>query len=196
VVDVCSDAGLSSGLMKIIMNNQLKKMLGIMIRQSYLIVLLLAGCEQGANNKVANTANVVPVASAEVSPIVETDTQLKVNQEALLRGTTDEVRLDAATVMLFSDSSRARQILIDTLKQSENKQARMAVCRALTVSRETRRPIRNKNDFIDPLANILKTEEGNPAKFAAEALLIFDYDAIENVLEPMAKDESMPVKRD
>jgi HEAT repeat protein len=44
------------------------------------------------------------------------------------------------------------------------------------------------------LANVLKTEEGNPAKFAAEALLIFDYDAIVNVLEPMAKDESMPVK--
>ena len=165
-------------------------MLGIMIRRSCLVILLLlAGCEQSAT-KVDNAAT----SAAEASPIVETDTQLKVNQEALLRGATDEVRLDAATVMLFSDSSRARQMLVDTLKQSENKQARMAVCRALTVSREARRPIRNKNDFIEPLANVLKTEEGNPAKFAAEALLIFDYDAIANVLEPMAKDESMPVK--
>jgi len=161
-----------------------------MIRQFYLVILLLlAGCQQGAT-KVGNTA----APAAETLPSGETDTQLKVNQESLLRGATEDVRLDAATVMLFSDSTRARQVLIDTLKQSENKQARMAVCRALTVSRETRRPIRNKNDFIEPLANVLKTEEGNPAKFAAEALLIFDYDAIANVLEPMAKDESMPVK--
>jgi HEAT repeat protein len=179
--------GLSSGLKAVITSNHFKKVLVIMIQRAYLLVLVLlvlAGCEQGAN-KVDNNM---------MAPSVETDTQLKVNQDALLRGATDEVRLDAATVMLFSDSSRARQVLIDTLKQSENKQARMAVCRALTVSRETRRPIRNKNDFIEPLAEVLKTEEGNPAKFAAEALLIFDYDAIENVLEPMAKDESMPVK--
>lgn len=187
---MCGDLGLLSRMMDVMMNNQFKKILGIMIRQFYLVILLLlAGCQQGAT-KVGNTA----APAAETLPSGETDTQLKVNQESLLRGATEDVRLDAATVMLFSDSTRARQVLIDTLKQSENKQARMAVCRALTVSRETRRPIRNKNDFIEPLANVLKTEEGNPAKFAAEALLIFDYDAIANVLEPMAKDESMPVK--
>lgn len=170
-------------------------MIGIVIRRSYLVILLLlAGCEQGATKRVENTNTPAPVPLAETLPSGETDTQLKVNQEALLRGATDDVRLDAATVMLFSDSASARRILIETLNQSENKPARMAVCRALTVSRETRRPIKNKNDFIEPLANILKTEEGNPAKFAAEALLIFDYDAIANVLEPMAKDESMPVK--
>ena len=175
------------------MSNHFKKVLVIMIQRAYLLVLVLlvlAGCQQGANKVDNNTM----VPTAETLPRGETDTQLKVNQEALLRGATDDVRLDAATVMLFSDNTRARQVLIDTLKQSENKQARMAVCRALTVSRETRRPVRNKNDFIEPLANVLKTEEGNPAKFAAEALLIFDYDAIANVLEPMAKDESMPVK--
>ncbi len=165
-------------------------MLGIMRRACLVILLLLAGCEQGANKIGSNTM----APTAEMLPKTETDTQLKVNQEALLRGATEDVRLDAATVMLFSDNTRARQVLIDTLKQSENKQARMAVCRALTVSRETRRPIRNKNDFIWPLANILRTEEGNQAKFAAEALLLFDYDEIANVLEPMAKDESMPVK--
>ena len=155
------------------MSNHFKKVLVIMIRRAYLLVLVLlvlAGCQQGATKVDNNTM----APAAEASPRVETDTQLKVNQESLLRGATEDVRLDAATVMLFSDSTRARQILIDTLKQSENKQARMAVCRALTVSRETRRPIRNKNDFIEPLAEVLKTEEGNPAKFAAEALLIFD----------------------
>ncbi|MGA2071516.1 MAG: hypothetical protein ABSG97_09215 [Sedimentisphaerales bacterium] len=178
-------------MMDVIINNQFRKILGTMMRRLCLVILLLlAGCQQGANKVDNNTM----VPTAEMLPKTETDTQLKVNQEALLRGATEDVRLDAATVMLFSDDTRARQVLIDTLKQSENKQARMAVCRALTVSRETRRPIRNKNDFIEPLANILRTEEGNPAKFAAEALLLFDYDAIANVLEPMAKDESMPVK--
>ena len=174
------------------MSNHFKKVLVIMIQRAYLLVLVLlvlAGCQQGATR-----VDSAIVSTAEATPRGETDTQLKVNQESLLRGATEDVRLDAATVMLFSDSTRARQILIDTLKQSENKQARMAVCRALTVSRETRRPVRNKNDFIEPLANVLKTEEGNPAKFAAEALLIFDYDTIANILEPMAKDESMPVK--
>jgi HEAT repeat protein len=196
---VRGDVGLSSEMMEVMMNNQFRKMLGIMIRRAYLLVLVLlvlAGCQQGATNQQGATKadNNMMVPTAEASQRVETDTQLKVNQEAMLRGATEDVRLDAATVMLFSDSPRARQILTETLKQSENKQARMAVCRALTVSRETRRPIRNKNDFIEPLANILKTEEGNTAKFAAEALLIFDYDAIANVLEPVAKDESMPVK--
>ena len=191
-VDVCDYIGLSSGSKAVITSSHFKKVLVIMIQRAYLLVLVLlvlAGCEQGAT-KVGNTA----APAAETLSNGETDTQLKVNQEALLRGATDDVRLDAAMVMLFSDSASARRILIEALNQSENKQARMAVCRALTVSRETRRPIRNKNDFIEPLANILKTEEGNLAKFAAEALLVFDYDAIVNVLEPMAKDESMPVK--
>ena len=185
--------GLSSGSKAVMTSNHFKKVLVIMIQRAYLLVLVLlvlAGCQQGATKVDSN----MMAPAAETSPRVDTDTQLKVNQESLLRGATEDVRLDAATVMLFSDSTRARQVLIETLKQSENKQARMAVCRALTVSREARRPVRNKNDFIEPLANVLKTEEGNPAKFAAEALLIFDYDAIANILEPMAKDESMPVK--
>jgi HEAT repeat protein len=159
-------------------------------RRLYLLVLLiLAGCQQDA---VKKDEAVTPV--AESSSMVDTETQLKINQEALLRGATDENRLDAAIVMLFNDSPRARQILIDALKQSENKPARVAVCRALVVSRETRRVIKNERDFIGPLGEMLRTEDAGTAKFAAEAALLYEYDEIDDVLETMAKDATLPVR--
>ncbi|MCJ7728341.1 MAG: HEAT repeat domain-containing protein, partial [Sedimentisphaerales bacterium] len=182
------------------------KALEMMMRRLCLLVLLmLAGCQQEAvRTDKATASDLDPSASlrtgklsrvaAEPTPRVDTDTQLKVNQEALLRGATEEVRLDAAMVMLFSDSPRARQILIDTLKQSENKQARVAVCRALTASRETRQVVKDKRDFIEPLAEVLRTEDGGTAKSAAEAALLFDYDEISDVLERMARDATLPVK--
>lgn len=189
MVDVCGDAGLSSGLMKKIMNNQFKKLSGLVIGLFYLIILLLAGCEQRVT-KVNNGAAL----PAEASPVIETDTQLKVNQEALLRGANDAVRIDAATVMLFGDSPRARQVLIDTLKQTENKPAKIAVCRALIVSRETRREVPNKRDFIEPLIEVLKTEDISVARYASEAALLFEYDTIRNMLESMAGDAAMPTR--
>jgi HEAT repeat protein len=147
---------------------------------------MLAGCQQEA---VKSTTSV-----AEMAPRADTDTQLKVNQDALLRGATEEIRLDAAMVMLFSENPRARQILIDALRQTENKAARVAVCRALTASRETRRPVKDARDFIGPLAEVLRTEEGGTAKSAAQAALLFDYGEISNVLETMARDATLPAK--
>jgi len=153
-----------------------------------LVLLLLAGCQQQAT--MINGA----ASSGEATPRAEAETQLKINQEALLRGATEDIRLDAAMVMLFSGSPRARQTLIDTLKQPENKPAKIAVCRALTVSRETRRQVNNKRDFIAPLAEVLRAEDIAVAKYAAEAALLFDYDEIATVLEPMAKDAAMPAR--
>jgi HEAT repeat protein len=161
-----------------------------MMRQAGLLVLLVLlvslGCQQEASR--------VDTVTAEPGSRAETETQLKINQEALLRGAAEDVRLDAAMIMLFSDSPKARQILIDVLKQSENKPAKVAVCKALITSRETRQTIRGKNDFIAPLAEILKTEESGVAKYAAEAALLFDYGEIANVLEPMARDAAQPVR--
>ncbi len=167
-----------------------------MIRRQHLIILLLvfAGCEQGTSKKTQEAGMTTPVPAVEAAPRAEMDTQLKVNQEALLRGATDDVRLDAATVMLFGDSPKARQVLKDTLKQTENKPAKVAVCRALIVGRETRREIKNKKDFIEPLAEVLRTEDKPIARYAAEAALMFDYDEVSDVLEPMAIYEGMPVK--
>jgi HEAT repeat protein len=124
----------------------------------------------------------------------DSETQLKINLEALLRGATDEIRLDAAMVLLFDDNPRGRQILIDTLEQPENKQAKIAVCRALVVSRETRRMIKDKKDFIEPLADVLRTEDAATAKFAAEAMLLYEYGEIDEVLEPMARNAALGAK--
>jgi HEAT repeat protein len=154
-----------------------------------LVLLAMAGCQKGVVRADK------PAASAmESAAKADTETQLKINQETLLRGATEDVRLDAAMVMLFSDSPRARQILIDTLIQSDNKPARVAVCKALVAGREMRRQVQSKRDFIGPLAEVLKTEEGSTARSAAEAALLFSYDEIATMLEPMAKDASLPVK--
>ncbi len=165
------------------------------MRRLYLLVLLvLAGCQREAIKTDKSALRPVNKTTAEPASRADIETQLKINQEALFRGATEEIRVDAAMVMLFSDSTRARQILIDALKQSENKAARVAVCRALTASREMRRPVKNEKDFIEPLAEVLRTEEGGTAKSAAQAALLFDYGEISNVLEPMARDATLPAK--
>jgi HEAT repeat protein len=151
-----------------------------------MVLLVSLGCQQQGAQSGSMTAEQVSRA--------ETDTQLKINQEALLRGATEEVRLDAAMVMLFSDNPKARQVLKDTLIQSENKPAKVAICKAIVACRETRQTINAKKDFIEPLAEVLKKEDGITARSAAEAALLFDYDEIASVLELMAKDQALPVK--
>ncbi|MFH1369991.1 MAG: hypothetical protein ABII09_01700 [Planctomycetota bacterium] len=151
-----------------------------------MVLLMLAGCQQ--QEAVKTDESQQPMTRAEA------DTQLKVNQEALLHGATDGIRLDAAMVMLFSDSPRDRGVLMDTLKQSDNKPAQVAVCKALVAARETRRNVKDEKDFLVPLSEILRNDEGTVAKAAAEAALIFDYGEISNVLEPMASDSTLPVR--
>ena len=151
------------------------------LRFLFILLALAAGCEQQAVNTDKATRS-------------EEEIQLKVNQEALLRGATDGIRLDAAMVMLFGDSTRDRQVLIDALRQSENKQAQVAVCKALVAARETRHQVKDAKDFLEPLSEILINDEGPVARTAAEAALLFDYGEISNVLEPMAKDPAKPVR--
>ncbi len=155
-------------------------------RLLYLLVLLIiAGCRQEA---VKTDESQEPLMRAEA------DTQLKVNQEALLHGATDGIRLDAAMVMMFSESPRDRGVLIDALKQPDNKPAQIAVCKALVVSRETRRQVKDGKDFLGPLLEILRNDDGTVARAAAEAALLFDYGEVSNVLEPMARDATLPVR--
>jgi len=166
-----------------------------------LLILLPAGCQPGKvvidmpGVSVEKPAPAVPASPVtEPSSRADIDTQLKINQEALLRGATEENRVDSAMVMLFNDSPRARQILIDTLNQTENKPAKIAVCRALTAAREARRTVKDKKDFIEPLAEIFRTEDEPVAKVAADAALLYEYSEVENVLESMAKDQSLSIK--
>ncbi len=156
---------------------------------SVIILLLLIGCRQPpVSSDKAALAPGKTVAEAELTR------QLEINKEALLKGSTDRIRIDAATVMLFNEDPLARKVLLEVLKQSENVPARVAVCKALSQARAEQKIVENKEDFIQPLFDILKTDSGESAKFAAEAILIFDYNEISEPLEGMVTNTLLPVK--
>jgi hypothetical protein len=163
----------------------------------YLILLLLVtGCQQvGAGQEKAvvspnNITNNIAVSDSEP------DTQLQINRDALLSKTSSEqIRIAAATVMLFSDDPLARKILLDVLKQSENgAAARMAVCRALGQTIASQKSVNNKEDFITPLFDILIADDSVAGRLAAEAMLIFSYDQVSEQLGKIAADASLPAK--
>jgi HEAT repeat protein len=136
-----------------------------------------------------------PTQSVSTAPTkVELDEQLEINKNALFQDPSEQIRIKAATVMLFSENPLAREILISTLKQSENKAARVAVCKALSQTKVTKTPIEKKSDFIQPLLDVLTTEDAAGAQLAAEATLIFEYGQISEQLEKIVTDSSLPVK--
>ena len=154
-------------------------------KRLYLVILMLAiGCQQ------AGIAQEKPPVPAQNTPAnAELDPQLKVNKDALLNGS-----IDAATVMLFHDDPKAREILLDALKQSENSPARMAVCKALNQARVSKKAVKNDKDFIGPLLGVFDTKTDAEAQLAAEATLIFEYDKIRESLDKIFTDPNKPVK--
>ena len=120
------------------------------------------------------------------------DTQLRINKTTLLENKNDKNRLDAATLLLFSDNPAAREILLEVLKRTDNPGARAAVCEALNPARTWQRSLRNKEDFIKPLINIITSEEDfTIAKLAAEATLVFGYSQVQQELERAASDAAL-----
>jgi HEAT repeat protein len=120
---------------------------------------------------------------------------LKINRDALLKGTSEQTRIDAATVMLLSENPLARKILLTVLKQTENTDARVAVCKALSQTRAAKEPVQETGDFIQPMLDILTTEENfGRAILAAEATLIFEYGQIQEQLEKIVTDTSLSAK--
>ena len=57
--------------------------------------------------------------------------------------------------------------------------ARAAVCRALIQTGASQKPVVNKQEFIQPLFEILTTDDSIRAKLAAETMLIFEYEQIQ-----------------
>jgi HEAT repeat protein len=161
-----------------------------------LILLLSAGCQQGDANqdKAARPLDKVKPDRIKASTKGELSRQLKINKNALLQGASEQIRVDAATVMLFSEDPQAREILLEVLSQGENAAARTAVCKALSQARGMQESVKKEEDFISPLLEILATKDFAEAKLAAEATLLFKYDAISGPLEKMAADRSLPVK--
>ncbi len=159
-------------------------------RKVHLVLLLLAvGCQQ-----VSVSAQKPAPTVEEVVTEAEVDTQLRINRDALLRGASEEIRTDAAAIMLFSDNPLARRVLLNALKQSENSVARAAVCAALSRTRRTGRTVMDKGEFIEPLIEVIRTEDSAVAKLSAEATLLFEYDELSTHLETLVSDKSVPVR--
>lgn len=154
-------------------------------KRLYVVIFILAiGCH------LAGIAQEKPSAPSQSTPAnAELDPQLKVNKDALLNGS-----IDAATVMLFHDDPKAREILLDALRQGENSPARMAVCKALIQARVSKQVVKNDQDFIEPLLGVFDTKNDAEVRPAAEATLIFEYDKIKESLNKIFTDPNKPVE--
>ena len=168
-------------------------------RLCVVILVLVMGCQQAgvsANNPGLGAnegGRILPVSETE-NKDAELSRQLKIYQSTLLEGKSEQIRVDAATEMLFSEDRLAREILLEALKQTENSTARAAVCKALIQSRASQQPVGGKEDFIEPLLEVLTTEIGEGAKLAGDATLIFEYEQISNQLEKIVTEASRPAK--
>lgn len=183
-------AGFSTIMMVKLMVKALHKTIRMSIKRLYLVtLLLLMGCQQAG---VGQDKAILP-ASAETAE-AEVDKELKIYKSTLLEGKNEQIRIDAATVMLFNENPLARKILLDALKQTDNVAARVAVCRALSQTRTGLEPIKNKKDFIQPLLDILASNTSGTAKPAAEATLIFEYEQISEPIEKLISDPTLAVE--
>ncbi len=152
-----------------------------------LIIVLLIGCQQVIISQ--NTASADPqIAESEPAR------PLKIYKNTLLQGTAEDIRIDAAAELLFSKDPFARAILIEVLSQPENPSARAAICKALSQTTSMREPLKDKDDFIKPLFNILTEQDVAAANLAAEAILIFEYKKISKQLERIASDPEEPIQ--
>ena len=160
----------------------------------FVLLLAIIGCQQSSNGQEKLVS--AERAGIELNNLpVEAglDKQLEINRDALLKGPSEEIRIKAAVVMLYSENPLARKILLDALRPGENAAARAAVCRALIQTGASQKPVVNKQEFIQPLFEILTTDDSIRAKLAAETMLIFEYEQIQEYLENIATDVSLPV---
>jgi len=153
------------------------------------MLLLVIGCQQVS---IGQDKPGLPVNDRVAE--AELDEQLKLARDALFKGSTEQMRINAATVLLFSKDPSARKILLATLGQTENSAAYMAVCKALIQAGAAHKPIKEKDDFIQPLLDILATEDFVGAKLAAEVTLLFEYEKISEGLGKIVTDSSLPAK--
>jgi HEAT repeat protein len=168
-------------------------------RIQVLLFLLIVCCWPAQNLWTAQPATRVqelPPAAEAVSPETAMDTQLRINKTTLLENPLSKNRIDAATLLLFSETPAAREIVLDALRRTDNPQARAAVCDALNPARvgQAKTPLMNQADFVKPLMAILTSEEDPAiAKRAAEATLLFGYSLVQQDLDKAVTDRSLSV---
>jgi HEAT repeat protein len=162
----------------------------MMVARSHILtILLVLACELPVWAQAPAVSDQV-----ETAPGAEISQELALIRDQLLNNKDSSTRISAASVLLFRDEPVARSLVLDALKQTANPPAREAVCRALDRSRTDSRVLKNKEDFLQPLIDILGTEEDpRIAHVAAEATLMFSYDQVQAGLEAIADDTELPV---
>ncbi|MFC1780827.1 HEAT repeat domain-containing protein [Planctomycetota bacterium] len=159
--------------------------------QLYLALLIfIMGCRQSGIGQ-----DIIDQDSTNETTIeAKSNTQLEININALLKDPNEQLRIKAASLMLNDENPLAREILIDALRNSDNSAARKAVCKMLIQARSSLLPIRNKEDFLQPLLGIFSTEIEEEAELAAQAILLYEYSEIGESLEKLVKDSQQPVQ--
>ncbi|HPS55475.1 MAG TPA: hypothetical protein PLP05_07755, partial [Sedimentisphaerales bacterium] len=125
----------------------------------------------------------------ELSAESQVNKQLKLNHEALLAGS-----FDAAVLILEDSDPAARTILLDILNEKSNIPACQAICRALVQARIDQDPISSKEDFIEPLCNLLVTSDADNLNLIVGASLIFSYDQVSGYIEKVVSDPTSDPK--
>ncbi len=172
------------------------------------LLILIIGCQHVSVEPVKagqvgeNQENpIITASSIETEPKAEIETeldeQLELNRHLLLNDANIDMRTKTASVLLSSKNPNARKILIDTLSltnDNADSAARIAVCRALIQTRTSQDEISSKDDFIQPLLNMLSTEVDEEAQFAADAILIYRYEEVGHLLDELVANPEVPVR--
>ncbi len=156
---------------------------GMRFRTTVLVATLIV-CGIGLCQETPSTVSTA--GTAEVEPQV--NEQLEIIKNALLKGSSDDIRIKAAALLLVDPDPAARVVLLEALADVKNDAARTAVCRALTQGRSAQRVPANKADFIGPLMKMAAGTNSELARLAAEATLVFKYNEISPTIEILLAD--------
>ena len=148
----------------------------------FLFIILLSGIASVTWSQEESDVPADSVAQEE-----DNGRQLRIFREALLQGTSEDIRVEAAVELLLQDDSASRDVLVGALKRTDNPQASQAVCKALIKSRGLGQSIGSREIFLDPLMQLLAAAPSDQAGTAAEALLLFDFEDIDPGLNEILK---------
>ena len=125
--------------------------------------------------------------AAAVAVEDEAARQLRIYKDALLQGTSESIRIDAAVGLLIRKDAPSRQVLLDTLATKDNLPAATAVCKALIKSRGLGTVVAAQDEFLAPLMGLLQSDNVPLAKLAAEALLVYRFEQLNPTLATLVK---------
>ena len=132
-------------------------------------------------------------AAAAATAAAVAEKQIRIYRATLAEAKDEQTRLDAATLLLFSDIPEARKQVLQALRDDSSPLSRSAICRALIVAREDRRPVVNRAEFMEPLMAVLKTEtDPAMAELVAQAMLMLTYDDVQKQLEGLVDEPNAP----